>query len=277
MLGNSDLIVYLDKVVMTIFDKAALRRKTVVIAIGVGVDGVKDVLGAWIQQVEGAKFWLSIFADLKHRGLQDILILCAEGPSDLLRVVASVFPGPTFQTSITHIVRASVRYVPCKERKAVCADLRRLYTAETREAAEHMLDEYERRWSPRYRPMIASWWRKRWHEIVPFFDLPPEIRKAICMANAIEALNSHLRRASKAAGQIPSDDEALKLLFIAIRNAKKVWGRPFPQWNRCGAQFAIHFQDRFDAAMTLPGREMEIPRLVREPRVASTVMPLILS
>lgn len=238
------LVIYLDALVVKIRDKGVVQNKAVYIAVGVGMDGAKDVLGMWIQQTEGAKFWLSILTELRNRGVQDVLILCADGLTGLPDAVGAVFPAAVFQTCIVHMVRSSVRYVGFKERKAVCADLRRVYTAETRTAAEDALEEFDRRWGRQY-PTIATAWRKRWEEIVPFLEFPPEIRRAIYTTNAIEALNRQLRKVLKTRGHLPSDDAALKLLFLALRNAKKVWGRPFPQWNRSMAQFAICFEGRF--------------------------------
>lgn len=238
------LVVYLDALVVKIRDKGVVQNKAVYLAVGVGMDGAKDVLGMWIQQTEGAKFWMSILTELRNRGVQDILILCADGLTGMPDAVSAVFPEAVFQTCIVHMVRSSVRYVGFKERKAVCADLRRVYTAETRGAAELALEEFDRRWGKQY-PTIAAGWRKRWEEVVPFLDFPPEIRRAIYTTNAIEALNRQLRKVIKTRGHMPSDDAALKLLFLALRNAKKVWGRPFPQWNRSMAQFAICFEGRF--------------------------------
>lgn len=238
------LVVYLDALVVKIRDKGVVQNKAVYLAVGVGMDGTKDVLGMWIQQTEGAKFWMSILTEIRNRGVQDILILCADGLTGLPDAVGAVFPEAVFQTCIVHMVRSSVRYVGFKERKAVCADLRRVYTAETRGAAELALEEFDRRWGKQY-PTIAAGWRKRWEEVVPFLDFPPEIRRAIYTTNAIEALNRQLRKVIKTRGHMPSDDAALKLLFLALRNAKKVWGRPFPQWNRSMAQFAICFEGRF--------------------------------
>ena len=238
------LIVYLDALVIKVRDKGVVQNKSVYLAVGVGMDGVKSVLGMWIQQTEGAKFWLSILTELRNRGVQDVLIMCADGLTGLPDAVAAAFPQAVFQTCLVHMVRSSVRYVGFKERKPVCADLRRIYTAETRAAAEDALEEFERRWGRQY-PAIAPAWRKRWEEIVPFLDFPPELRRAIYTTNTIEALNRQLRKVMKTRGHMPSDDAALKLLFLALRNAEKVWRRPFPQWNRAMVQFAICFEGRF--------------------------------
>lgn len=238
------LVVYLDALVVKIRDKGVVQNKAVYLAVGVGLDGNKDVLGMWIQQTEGAKFWMNILTELRNRGVQDVLVLCADGLTGLPDAVAAVFPETVFQTCIVHMVRSSTRYVSWKERKLVCADLRRIYTAQTRAAAELALDEFEKRWEKQY-PTIATTWRKRWEEIVPFLDFPPEIRRAVYTTNAIEALNRQLRKVLKTRGHLPSDDAAFKLIFLALRNAKKVWGKPFPQWNRSLAQFAICFEGRF--------------------------------
>jgi putative transposase len=238
------LVVYLDALVVKIRDKGVVQNKAVYLVVGVGLDGSKDILGMWIQQTEGAKFWMTILTELRNRGVQDVLVLCADGLTGLPQAVSAVFPQTVFQTCIVHMVRSSTRYVSWKERKAVCADLRRVYTARTREAAEQALTDFEKRWEKQY-PAIAAAWRKRWEEIVPFLDFPPEIRRAIYTTNAIEALNRQLRKVLKTRGHLPSDDAAFKLLYLALRNAKRVWGKPFPQWNRSLAQFAICFEGRF--------------------------------
>jgi len=237
------LVVYVDAMVVKIRDKGVVQNKSVYLAVGVGLDGGKEVLGMWIQRTEGAKFWGAILTELRNRGVGDILVLCADGLTGLPDAVQAVFPETVFQTCIVHMIRSSTRYVSWKDRKAVCADLRRIYTAQTREAAELALDEVEAKWKHQY-PTIAPAWRRRWEEITPFLDFPPEIRKAIYTTNAIEALNRQLRKVIKTRGSMPSDDAALKLLFLALRNAKSTWGRPFPQWNRCLAQFAIQFEGR---------------------------------
>jgi putative transposase len=237
------LVVYVDAMVVKIRDKGVVQNKSVYLAVGVGLDGGKEVLGMWLQRTEGAKFWGAILTELRNRGVSDILVLCADGLTGMADAVQAVFSATIFQTCIVHMIRSSTRYVSWKDRKAVCADLRRIYTAQTREAAEMALDELEAKWRNQY-PTIAPAWRRRWEEITPFLDFPPEIRKAIYTTNAIEALNRQLRKVIKTRGSLPSDDAALKLLFLALRNARSTWGRPFPQWNRSLAQFAIQFEGR---------------------------------
>jgi len=240
------LVVYLDALVVKIRDRGSVQNKAVYIAVGVANDGNRDVLGMWIQSTEGAKFWLSILGELKQRGVRDILVLCADGLTGMPQAVEAAFPQTVFQTCIVHMVRASTRFVPWKERKAVCADLRTVYTAVDEQAASDALDAFDGTWGARF-PMIAKSWRQRWDEVVPFLAFPPEIRRAIYTTNAIEALNRILRKTLKTRGQLPTDDAARKLLFLAMRNAKKTWGRRHRDWNQMLLQFVIHFGDRVPA------------------------------
>src|SRR5690606_16132488 len=238
------LTVYLDALVIKVRDKGLVRNKSAYLVVGVRTDGHKEVLGIWLADTEGAKFWLAVLNDLRNRGVEDILILCADGLSGLPEAVEAAFPQTVFQTCIVHMVRSSTRFVTWKDRKAVCADLRTIYTAPTIEAAEQALLEFDDKWNGRY-PMIAPAWTKRWEEIIPFLRFPPEMRRAIYTTNAIESLNRQLRKVTKTRGAFPNEDAALKLLYLALRNAAKTWGRPFPQWGLAVAQFAIYFGDRF--------------------------------
>ena len=237
------LVAYLDALVLKVRDKSGVRNQSVYIVVGVLPDGSKDVLGLWIQATEGAKFWLTILSELRQRGVQDILVLCADGLTGLPEAVEAAFPDAIFQTCIVHMIRSSTRFVPWKERKAVCADLRTVYTADSAESAEEALEVFEERWGARF-PMVAAAWRKRWDEVTPFLAFPPEIRRAIYTTNAIEALNRQLRKVLKTRGHMPNEQAALKLLYLAIRNAKKNWGGRNPQWNAALLQFAIYFEER---------------------------------
>jgi putative transposase len=237
------LVVYLDALVLKIRDKAGVRNKSVYLVVGVKVDGTKEVLGMWIEATEGAKFWLTILTELRQRGVEDILVLCADGLTGMPEAVEAAFPETVFQTCIVHLVRSSVRFVPWKERRAVCADLRSIYTADSVEAAEAALDAFETTWGKRF-PMIAPAWRRRWAEITPFLAYPQEIRRAIYTTNAIEALNRQLRKVLKTRGHMPSDQAALKLLYLAIRNASKKWGGRDKRWTKALLQFAIYFEGR---------------------------------
>lgn len=239
-------IVYLDALMVKIRDKGLVENRAVYVVVGVDMDGQKDVLGMWIQTTEGAKFWLAILNELKQRGVEDILVLCADGLTGLPQAVEASFPTTIFQTCIVHMVRSSTRFVPWKERKAVCADLRKIYTAPNVEAAEDALEDFEAAWGERF-PMIGKAWRERWDEITPFLAFPAEIRRAVYTTNAIEALNRILRKVLKTRGHMPNHEAALKLLFLAIRNAKKTWGRPHHSWSQARLQFAIHFGDRIPA------------------------------
>lgn len=238
------LVVYLDALVVKVRDKTGVRNKSAYLVVGVRTDGHKDVLGLWMADTEGAKFWLAILNDLRNRGCEDVFVLCADGLTGLPEAVEAAFPKTVFQTCIVHMVRSSTRFVAWKDRKAVCADLRTIYTAPNLEAAEQALEHFDDQWQDKY-PMIASSWRKRWDELTPFLRFPPDMRRAIYTTNAIEALNRQLRKIVKTRGAFPSEDAAKKLLFLALRNAKQTWGRPFPQFSQALAQFAIHFEDRF--------------------------------
>ena len=237
------LVVYLDALVIKVRDSSGVQNKSVYIVVGVRPEGRKDVLGFWLQATEGAKFWLTILTELRQRGVEDILVMCADGLTGMSDAVEASFPRAIFQTCIVHMVRSSMRFVPWKERKAVCEDLRAVYTAETVEAAAAALDGFERIWSKRF-PMIVPAWRRRWDEITPFLAFPIEIRKAIYTTNAVEALNRQLRKVLKIRGHMPNEQAALKLLFLAVRNALKNWGGPDKRWNAALLQFAIYFEGR---------------------------------
>ena len=237
------LVMYLDALVVKIRDNGVVQNKAVYLVVGLGLDGTKDVLGMWIQQTEGAKFWMSILTELHSRGVNDVMVLCADGLTGLPDAVSAVFPKAIFQTCIVHMVRASTRYVSWSDRKALCADLRCIYNAPTRAAAEQELRVFEERWGKQY-PSIGAMWRRRWEEAVPFLDFPVEIRKAIYTTNAIEALNRQVRKVLKTRGALPSDDAAAKLIFLALRNAKKTWGGHKAHWGRTLAQFALCFEGR---------------------------------
>lgn len=239
-------IVYLDALVLKIRDKGMVQNRAVYVVVGVDLDGSKDVLGLWVQTTEGAKFWLAILDELKQRGVEDILILCADGLTGLPQAVEAAFPATIFQTCIVHMIRSSTRFVPWKERRAVCKDLRAVYTAVDADDAAKALKAFEAVWGERF-PMIGKAWRERWDVITPFLAFPQEVRRAIYTTNAIEALHRILRKTLKTRGHMPNDEAALKLLFLAIRNAKKTWGNPQPKWSQARLQFAIHFGDRIPA------------------------------
>ena len=235
--------VYVDALVVKIRDKGAVRNKSVHLVIGVDLDGQKTVLGMWLNETEGAKFWLAVLNELRQRGTEDILILCADGLTGMSDAVQAAFPKTIFQTCIVHLIRNSTRFVPWKERKELCADLKKIYTATNSTEAKKALDEFSERWDSRF-PMISESWKRRWEEIIPFLEFSPEIRRAIYTTNAIEALNRQIRKVIKTKGHLPSDEAAKKLIFMALRNAEKTWGKPHHSWNQARLQLAIHFGER---------------------------------
>lgn len=198
----------------------------------------------WIAAAEGAKFWLSILTELKQRGVRDILILCADGLKGLPEAVEASFPETIFQTCIVHLIRSSMRYVAWGERRALCAELRKLYTAVDEKGAMVAFEALEATYGGKY-PTVVRAWRDRWEEWTPFLTFPQEIRRIIYTTNAIEALNRQLRKVLKTRGHLPSDDAALKLLYLAVRNAESSWGgRDGRTWGKALMQFAIHFEGR---------------------------------
>lgn len=237
------LVVFIDAIVVKIRDSGVVQNKAVHVVVGIDTDGDKHVLGLWLAKTEGAKFWNSVFNELRNRGVRDILVLCADGLTGLPKAVEAAFPMTVFQTCIVHLIRSSMRYVAWNERKKLCADLRQIYTAASQEDAEAALDEFEQKHGDKH-PTVVKAWRARWDEVTPFLAFPPDVRKAIYTTNTIEALNRQLRKATKTRGAFPTDQAALKLLFLASRNAEKTWKRPFPSWVRSRAQFAIQFEGR---------------------------------
>lgn len=236
-------IVYLDAIMVKIRDQGVVRNKAVYIALGVNTHGGKEVLGLWIEQTEGAKFWLKVVNELKTRGVQDILIVCCDGLKGFPDAIEAVFPKAVVQTCIVHMIRNSVRFVSYKDRREVVRDLKPIYAASSREDAKHALADFEEKWNARY-PTIAASWHAAWERVVPFLDFPPEIRKIIYTTNAIESLNSTLRKLVYHRGHFPSDEAAYKLLFLALRNLEKRWNRSVRDWTKALGQFAIFFEGR---------------------------------
>ena len=236
-------IVYLDALVIKVRDQGVVRNKSVYIAIGVNLDGMKEVLGLWIETTEGAKFWTKVITELKNRGVQDILIACCDGLKGFPDAIEAVFPKTVVQTCIVHMIRNSGRFVAWKDRKRVLGDLKPVYKAASEQAAVEALDAFEQKWGEKY-PMIVTSWRSNWERVTPFLAFPPDIRKVIYTTNAIESLNSQLRKVLRNRGHFPHDEAALKLLYVALRNAEKRWSRSIRDWNRALNQFAIYFENR---------------------------------
>ena len=236
-------IVYLDCIHVKVRDNGAVRVKAAYLALGVTLEGSKELLGIWIAQTEGAKFWLQVVTELKNRGVADILIACVDGLKGFPEAIETVFPNTAVQLCIVHLVRYSLNYVGWKLRKEVAADLRALYTAATALEAEQRLAEFEEKWDQAY-PSIGHSWRRNWERIIPFFDYPPEIRKVIYTTNAIESVNMSLRKIIKNRGSFPSDEALLKLFYLALRNISAKWTMPIRDWKAALNRFTIQFEER---------------------------------
>ena len=236
-------IVYLDALVVKGRDGGLVKNKHVYLALGVNMQGHKEILGMWIQRSEGAKFWHQVLTELQNRGLKDMLIVCTDGLSGFPEAIEAVYPDAVLQTCIVHLLRASVRYVTWKDRRAVLADLKPVYTAPTEEAALDALVAFNERWQDTY-PMIGQSWEAAWQRVVPFLAFPPEIRKVIYTTNAIESINRQVRKVIKTKGHFPSDDAVFKVLFLALQNASKKWNMPIRDWPRALHQLAILFPGR---------------------------------
>ena len=238
-------IVYFDAVRVKIRDEGLVKNKAVYLAIGYTCTGYKQILGMWIEQSEGAKFWLSVMNDLKARGLEDILIAVVDGLSGFPDAIEAAYPHALVQTCIVHLIRNSMAYASWKERKAIAASLKPIYQAENADAAESALEAFEAsEWGQKY-PNIGKSWRRRWDQVIPFFAFSASIRRAIYTTNAIESLNSTVRRALRSKGHFPHDDAAKKLIYLALRGVAAKWKRPPQYWSRVKAEFAIRFEDRF--------------------------------
>jgi putative transposase len=236
-------IVYLDALVVKVRDQGVVRNKSVYLALGVTLAGSKEVLGLWIEQNEGAKFWLKVVNELKTRGVRDILIACCDGLKGFPEAIEAVFPQAVVQTCIVHMIRNSLRFVSYRDRKAIAKDLRTIYTAGSREEALAALEAFEQKWTRRY-PMIGSSWHQNWERVVPFLDFPPDVRRVIYTTNAIESLNSTLRKLVHYRGHFPTDEAVIKLLYLALTNLEKRWDRTIRDWNNVLGQFSIFFKDR---------------------------------
>jgi len=226
-------------------DSRTVKNKAVYVALGVSTDGVREVLGLWVAENEGAKFWLSVMNELKNRGLADILIAVVDGLKGFPEAITAAFPDTTVQTCIVHLTRHSLNFCGWKDRKAVAADLRQIYSAATADLAADALDAFEEKWGDQF-PSIAPAWRRAWQEVIPFFAFDPAIRKIIYTTNAIESLNRVIRKSIKTRGSFPTEEAATKLIYLAIRNFEKS-GRTVREWFAARNQFAIMFDERFNA------------------------------
>src|SRR3974390_1859328 len=236
-------VVFFDALRVKIRDEGLVKNKAVYVALAINPNGEKEVLGLWIEQSEGAKFWLKVVNELKARGVNDILIAVVDGLKGFPEAITSVFAQTTVQTCIVHLIRNSLAFVSWKDRKALIPSLKAIYRAENADMAMVRLEEFEAEWGKRY-PAIGQAWRRAWEHVVPVFAFAPGIRKMIYTTNAVEALNRSLRKIIKTRGSFPNDDAALKLLYLAIRNAGMRWRRR-NQWTAAMGQFAIQFSERF--------------------------------
>jgi putative transposase len=234
---------FLDALVINVKDGNHIVKKSVYLALAIRMDGQKEILGLWIDQSEGSKFWLGILNELHNRGVQDILIAAVDGLTGFPEAINAIFPKTEVQLCIVHMVRNSLKFVPYKDRKAIAADLKTVYASVTEEAALAALDDFERTWNAKY-PMIAKNWRAKWPEIVPFLKFPEVIRKVIYTTNAIESVNYTVRKVTRNRQSFPTTDAAMKLVFMALQNISKKWTMPIRDWGSALNQFAIIYGSR---------------------------------
>ena len=241
-------VVFFDALRVKIREDAVVRNKAIYLALGVLPDGTRDILGLWIENTEGAKFWMKVFNDLKTRGVADILIAVTDGLKGMSEALAAVFPATTLQTCIVHLIRNSLDYASWKERKALAAAIKPIYTAPSAEAAQAELDAFAQgSWGEKF-PTVTAAWRRAWDRVIPFFAFPSPIRRVIYTTNAIESINARLRKIIKTRGHFPSDDAATKLIWLALRNITADWGRAAKDWKEAMNQFAILYAERFETA-----------------------------
>jgi putative transposase len=238
-------IVYLDALMVKVRDEGHIQNQAIYVVLGVNLEGQKEVLGLWVAQSEGAKFWLQVLTELQNRGVKDIFIACVDGLKGFPEAIEAVYPRTEVQLCIVHLVRASLNYVPWKLRKSVVADLQAIYRAATVAEAEQHLEELEAKWKAY--PSVSQVWRRNWARVVPFFNYPPDIRRAIYTTNSVESLNRSLRKIIKVRGGFPNQEAALKLLFLALRQAAKKWTMPIHHWREALNHFTILWPDRMPA------------------------------
>lgn len=238
-------IIFLDCLVVKSREEGRVSNRSVYLALGITMEGQKELLGIWIAQSEGAKFWLQVITELKNRGVKDIFLACVDGLKGFPEAIESVFPDTQIQLCIVHLIRNSVKYVSWKDRKAVCEDLKPIYTAATEQQAQIALDAFGKKWDGQY-PTIRQLWRTHWERVIPFFDYPEDIRKVIYTTNAIESLNRSLRKVIKTKGAFPNDAAILKIFYLALANIARKWTMPIRDWKAALSQFAIRFAGRLE-------------------------------
>jgi len=239
-------IVYLDCIVLKIRENKRVIKRSMYVALGVNLDGHKELLGLWLADTEGAKFWLAVLTELRNRGVQDILIACVDGLKGFPEAIASEYPQTQVQLCIVHMVRNSLRFVPWKDYKAITADLKLIYDANTEKLALKELNAFEQQWGEQY-PQIVKSWRDNWENVATLFQYPPDIRRAIYTTNAIESLNSVIRKATKQRKVFPTNQSAMKVVYLAISAASKKWTMPIRNWKPALNRFTIEFGERVTA------------------------------
>jgi transposase-like protein len=238
-------VVFFDALRVKMREEGTVRSKAVYVGLAVRRDGTREILGLWIEQTEGAKFWMKVFADLRTRGCQDVLIAVTDGLKGMSEALAAVFPATTLQTCIVHLIRNSLEFAGWKERKPLAAALRPIYTAPTAEAAGAALEAFEcGPYGSRFAPVTAMW-RRAWPQVIPFFAFPPAVRRIIYTTNALESVHARLRKIIKTRGHFPNDEAATKLLYLALRNITAEWVLPAREWKAAMQQFAVLYEDRF--------------------------------
>jgi len=247
-LGEVYPVLYLDATILKVRHEGRVINKSAYLAIGINLEGLKEVLGIWLEQNEGAKFWLKVMAELKNRGVQDIFIACVDGLKGFPEAIEAVFPNTEVQLCIVHMVRGSLRFVSWKDRKAVVTDLKGIYQAASEELAQENLEIFSRKWDSRY-PTISKSWYANWQRIIPFFTYPEEIRRIIYTTNAIESLNNSLKKTIKNRASFPNDEAAIKLLYLSLKNIQKRWTMPMRNWVR------LSTSSQFSTAIGCPVKE----------------------
>ncbi len=240
---------YMDCIVLSVRDKGKVINKALYMALGVNLDGKKELLGMWISENEGAKFWLGILTELKNRGLEDIFVACVDGLRGFPEAIQSVYPKADVQLCMVHLQRSSTKLVSWKDRKELCGDLKMIYQATTEEEAEMQLEIFAEKWDKKY-PSISKTWKTHWKHVIPMFQFPPEIRRAIYTTNAIESMNMVLRKVTRNRRIFPNDESVYKIMYLAIQKISNKWTMPIPNWKSALNWFAIHFHDRFPFSFT---------------------------
>lgn len=239
-------IVYLDAIHLKLRSSGHVQNQAVYLALGINLEGHKELMGLWVGEKEGSKFWLNVLTELKNRGVADILIACVDGLKGFPQAIETIYPKTEIQLCIVHMVRNSLKYVSWKERKVVARDLRAIYTASSAEAAEQALAAFAEVWDERF-PQISKSWQGRWQNVIPFFSYPPQIRKVIYTTNAIESLQAQLRKVTKKRGAFPNEDSVRKVIWLALERASARWSRPIKDWPSALNHFSIVFEGRVPA------------------------------